>query len=263
MEYAILSVLNQTYQDWELLLINDGSTDKSLEICRRYESKDKRIRVLTDGVNKGLVARLNESVEASKGSYYARMDADDIMAVDRIEKQVKYLSTHPEVDVIGSSAILIDSKNIIRGSQNMSSIRDWFIHPSVMGKKEWFEVNRYAKWAVRIEDRELWTRTSGFSSFYNIPEPLLFYRAFGTQFSNQHISSDKRLRTIYRRYKEYGKPWSWYFKNIIFTYIKDIIFFICSLFRLNMIFIKIRKRKPIDNRLMLDESDLMKCIKFR
>ena len=86
LEYAIKSVINQTYTNWELILVDDGSTDDSLSIARSFN--DQRIKILSDGVNKGLVSRLNEIILNSRGSYIARMDADDIMHFERIEKQI-------------------------------------------------------------------------------------------------------------------------------------------------------------------------------
>ena len=113
---AIQSVVNQTFQDWELYLINDGSTDNSLAIMQEYALNDIRIKVIDDGQNKGLVTRLNQSIETAIGKYYARMDADDIMYVTRIEEQVRFLESHPDVDVLGTSIMIIDNENNIVGS---------------------------------------------------------------------------------------------------------------------------------------------------
>ena len=88
---AIKSILVQTYSHWELILIDDGSKDNSLKIADTYAAKDKRIRVISDGMNKKLPYRLNQITSEAKGDYIARMDADDVIAVDRIEKQVNFL----------------------------------------------------------------------------------------------------------------------------------------------------------------------------
>ena len=89
---AIQSVVNQTFQDWELYLINDGSTDNSLAIMQEYALNDIRIKVIDDGQNKGLVTRLNQSIETAIGKYYARMDADDIMFGADGNNQLRILS---------------------------------------------------------------------------------------------------------------------------------------------------------------------------
>ena len=84
--------------------------------------------------------------------YYARMDADDIMCINRIEEQVKFMEAHTEVDVCGSSIMTIDNKNKIIGSSYNEGKTDSFFHPTVMGRAQWFKDNRYADWALRAED---------------------------------------------------------------------------------------------------------------
>ena len=88
LRYAIQSCINQTYQNWELLLMCDGSTDKSDEIATDLSLQDSRIVLINDHKNLGLPARLNETINMARGEFYVRMDADDIMAVDRVETQV-------------------------------------------------------------------------------------------------------------------------------------------------------------------------------
>lgn len=163
---AIQSVVNQTFQNWKLYLINDGSTDGSLVIMEEYALRDARIKVIDDGQNKGLVTRLNQSVEIAVGKYYARMDADDIMYITRIEEQVTFLESHPDVDVLGTSIMIIDNNNDIVGSDMYTGEVNSFIHPTVMGKLEWFRSNPYCEWALRAEDMELWSRTASKSKFW-------------------------------------------------------------------------------------------------
>ncbi len=90
LEDAIKSVLAQTFQDWELILVDDGSTDRSLEIARSFV--DSQIRIISDGYNRRLPYRLNQIISEAKYDIIARMDADDLMAVDRLEKQIKVLN---------------------------------------------------------------------------------------------------------------------------------------------------------------------------
>ena len=113
LKYAVKSVLNQTYANWELILLNDGSTDNYEDIISEFE--DKRIRFINDGYQLGLPARLNQLSLIAHGEYYARMDADDIMHPQRIELQVEFLVKHPEIDVVGSYAYYIDKDNSILG----------------------------------------------------------------------------------------------------------------------------------------------------
>ena len=163
---AIQSVINQTYRDWTLYLINDGSSDNSLAIMHEYANRDCRIRIVNDGENKGLVARLNQSIALAETKYYARMDADDIMYVTRIEEQVRFLEEHPDVDVLGTSIMTIDDENKIVGSGFCEGQVNGFIHPTVMGHTTWFKSNPYSMWAVRAEDTELWMRTAAESKFW-------------------------------------------------------------------------------------------------
>lgn len=202
---AIQSVVNQTFQNWKLYLINDGSTDGSLVIMEEYALRDARIKVIDDGQNKGLVTRLNQSVEIAVGKYYARMDADDIMYITRIEEQVTFLESHPDVDVLGTSIMIIDNNNDIVGSDMYTGEVNSFIHPTVMGKLEWFRSNPYCEWALRAEDMELWSRTASKSKFWALNKPLLFYREFGVPIVKKYIQTQKTLLRICFRYKRYEK----------------------------------------------------------
>ena len=104
---AVESILGQTFADFEFLILDDGSTDDSLEILRRYADRDPRIR-LTSRPNKGLVASLNELIDQSRGEFIARMDGDDISLPERFQKQVDYLRAHPGCLLVGSRVRLID-----------------------------------------------------------------------------------------------------------------------------------------------------------
>lgn len=257
---AIQSVVNQTFQDWELYLINDGSTDNSLAIMQEYALNDIRIKVIDDGQNKGLVTRLNQSIEIAIGKYYARMDADDIMYVTRIEEQVKFLESHPDVDVLGTSIMIIDNNNNIMGSGMCSGRVNSFIHPTVMGKLEWFRANPYCEWALRAEDMELWSRTASKSKFWALNRPLLFYREFGIPVVRKYIQTQKTLLRIYFRYKKYEKSCFWFIKNSMYTIIKIIVYMVFALFGRTDILISKRRRIPLAETTCLSKEDLIKCI---
>ncbi|MGL4993842.1 MAG: glycosyltransferase family 2 protein [Bacteroidales bacterium] len=210
LHYAIKSVIDQSFKNWELFLINDGSNDESLNIMKRFEM-DPRITILNDGENRGLIYRLNQSVKLAKGKYYARMDADDIMDPERLLKQVEYMESHPECDVLGSSAYSIDSKNYVIGIKTSSNSR-WsrssllrgsaFIHPSVMGKREWFLSNPYDKDWERAEDYQLWLRTVEHSRFHNLEEPLLFYREVGIPTFGKYFKTQKTIMGLWSKRHE-------------------------------------------------------------
>ena len=260
LSYAILSVINQTYKNWELLLVDDGSTDGSFEIAKRFETLDKRIRVIRDGNNQGLAVRLNQSVQLANGEYYARMDGDDIMATNRIETQLNYLIEHPEVNVLGSSAMLINSKNDVVGSSDMSSVTTGFMHPTIMAKTEWFRKNPYAEWCRRSQDEELWLRTGATCVFRNLETPLLFYRELGTVSYKKYLGSQKARINIRRHYKTYGKSSVWMIRSIIPIYARIVLYALFSLLGKVDVLVSRRKRKELRLNLRLNEGDLKKCL---
>lgn len=164
---AIESILKQTYGDWELIVTIDESGVRSEElgerICEelgvRSEELNDKIQIIADGEHRGISARINQQVAMARGEYFARMDADDVMLPERLALQVKYLQEHPEVDVCGTGA------------------GEWtFIHPSVMGRTEWFREHPYRSECDGCEDWDLWTRTRKISTFGFLQEPLIIYR---------------------------------------------------------------------------------------
>jgi glycosyltransferase involved in cell wall biosynthesis len=180
---AIASIRRQSFADFEVLLLDDGSTDSSLEIAR--ESGDTRFRVFSDGQNLGLAKRLNQCSELANGRLLARMDADDIMHPRRLERQVAEMLAHPEIDVLGTDSWAIDPTGRLLGlfpSCDPSADpwvvvrRGLFIHPTVLGRTDWFQQHRYLESCIRAEDHELWTRCCSSSCFRVLHEPLLFYR---------------------------------------------------------------------------------------
>jgi len=258
---AIQSVLNQTYKNWVLYLINDGSTDGSLSVIQEFAAKDSRICVVNDGQNRGLIFRLNQSISLCKTKYYARMDADDIMCQSRIEEQVRFLEAHPDVDVCGTSIMTIDSDNNIIGSGLSEGKVSGFVHPTVMGKTSWFKANPYADWALRAEDFELWSRTAKYSNFYAIGKPLLFYREFGVPTFKKYYLSQKTIIKITSKYKLYSKPFSWFIRNSLSACAKILINAFFVIIKKEHILISMRKRTPIAPILALNERDLSAAIK--
>lgn len=181
LELAIRSVFSQTYKNWELILVDDGSTDNSLELCKKI--KDSRVKVLSDGKNKGRPHRRNQIIRLAKGKYIAWLDADDIMHPQRIEKQVSFMEEHLDIDAVASGAYLIDLNNKVVGLRvgKKPSVIDIFsrggyIHPTLFGKTTWFLENPYDEAFTIAEDRELLVRTSGIAKIDVIEEPLYFYR---------------------------------------------------------------------------------------
>lgn len=203
--FAIQSVLCQSYRNWELILVDDGSIDNSLEIAKRFANKDQRIRVICDGENKKLPYRLNQLIEESKGEFIARMDADDIMHPNRLKIQLKFLLKNPLIDLLSTGLVSIDGNNRLCGFRGVNSITTELstsfsfpiIHPTIMARREWYLRNLYSLDYPRAEDFELWCRTykKNDLKIAILPDLLLFYREFGT------ISIDKILRSYSDGYK--------------------------------------------------------------
>lgn len=208
---AIKSILAQSHQNFELILINDGSKDNSLEIAKDFAKQDSRIRVISDGVNKKLPARLNQIIREAKGDFIVRMDADDVMHPQRIEKQLSFLEDNKKYDLVSSGLISIDSQNTVKGFRCVSQLYDDFsnlshsypiVHPSVMARKSWYLRNQYSENYPRAEDFELWTRAITKKDFNMavLPDLLLYYREEGNLSIEKIINSYKDMQKIYSKY---------------------------------------------------------------
>lgn len=241
---AIESVIYQTYKDWSLILIDDGSIDGSLDIAKHYASIDERIRVYSDGCRKNLGARLNEVPFLVDSLYLARMDADDIMHPLRLEKQIDVLSRFPEIDVLGTNAYTIDDKDFVVGIRlNPINIEelvkvDSFIHPTIIAKTEWFRNNQYDVNANRIEDVELWFRTSQNNNFQILIEPLFFYREFGNRYYSKYLLAQKSKEYIETKYPK-NRFWNSFFK---LNYCKFLLYYVFNIFKSEAFFINRRNQ---------------------
>ncbi|HEY9783691.1 MAG TPA: glycosyltransferase family 2 protein, partial [Leptolyngbyaceae cyanobacterium] len=189
---AINSVLNQTYSNWELILIDDGSKDRTLSVAKSFN--DSRIKVISDGLNLKLPHRLNQIIAISKGKYFARMDGDDVSYPDRLQTQVEYLENYPNVDILGTQILIFDDDGNPRGKSALTQshqeicCRPWagfsLAHPTWMGKLEWFSAHKYREEAIRMEDYELLLRTYKTSRFACLPQILLGYRVASLSLKN-------------------------------------------------------------------------------
>lgn len=184
---AIDSILNQTCVDFELLIFDDGSTDKSWEIISQYAKIDKRIVPFRSETNSGYVVHLNNGVMRAVGDFIARMDSDDIALPDRLALQLDFLRSNPNVGVVGTSSIQIDE----RGRELRVSLRNdaskallWqsfftnpLAHPTVMFRKSVVVgAGLYDARKIPSEDYDLWVRVLRVSLLANLQTPLLKYR---------------------------------------------------------------------------------------
>lgn len=207
---AIRSVFAQTFSDWELILVDDGSCDGSLETARTVD--DPRVKVVSDGLNRGLPHRLNQIATLASGKYIARMDSDDMMHPDRIARQVEYMEANPHFDVVGTTTYTIDGESKPIGirstapaaSDAASVLRGAiFIHPSITGHKDWFLSNPYDEAFMGSEDYELWCRTCRISSFGKLQMPLLYYREnvrSAKSYLKHYLKALQYQRAILRNY---------------------------------------------------------------
>ncbi len=182
---AVVSIVRQTFQDWELLIIDDGSTDNALQHIA--DIRDDRIRVLRDGKNRGLAARLNECIALARGRYFARMDQDDVCYPERFSRQVQALNADDTLDVVAVRAVTIAEDNqltgLFPGRRRHAEIcaRPWmgfyFPHPTWMGRIEWFRNYQYAEPGPYFcEDQELLLRSYRTSKLATLDEILFAYR---------------------------------------------------------------------------------------
>jgi len=205
---AIDSILNQTFTDFEFLIINDGSTDRSVEIIESYE--DPRIRLINNEKNLKLIASLNKGISLARGKYIARMDCDDVSMPDRLEKEVDFLEKSLDYGLVGTYYTVIDGEgkdqyNVSYPSSNeliklFLSLNCPLAHGSIMGRTELFKQNLYgSEESYAVEDYELWTRMSKVTKIHNIPEYLFKYRIYGESFS------DTKTQLMYNQTLEISK----------------------------------------------------------
>jgi len=201
---AIASVLKQSFTDFELLIVNDGSTDNTLKIINSFS--DPRIIVIHQE-NKGIVSALNNGLQHARAAYIARFDADDICYPDRLKIQYNFITAHPEYHIIGSAADYIDAEgNYIftqhPGAHLYEEIQDLhpsvcpFIHPCVFYRKDAIVNNGgYNEHAYTFEDHFLWATILKKEKACNLSQPLIRYRL-----NPESITIDEKWRT--RRFRE-------------------------------------------------------------
>jgi len=200
---AIVSILSQTLQDFEFLIIDDGSSDSTLNIIQSYADKDKRIKFWKRD-NRGIVYTLNELVALSSGEYIARMDADDISHPDRLEKQLSEMRKNPQCVILGSWIELIGDKNGIwhyRKTHEETVGLSFFgraclSHPSLMLKKGLLEKIKYRPEYEYIEDLDFLLNAinSELGEIYALPEVLLDYRVYDSSVCGSKKEMQRNLR---------------------------------------------------------------------
>lgn len=199
LETAIASIQHQSHQNLEIIVIDDGSTDSSSMICKEMAKDDPRIHCLKNENNEGLIFTLNKGISLAKGNYIARMDADDLSHPERIERQLNFLMEHPEIDVLGTDAEVIDQNNNriksaskIYYSSNTLNFSTYFaqplIHGSILAKTEVLRKHKYSTDFLHCEDYELWLRLlSKGHKIANLNAVLYQYRINSESVSNKNV----------------------------------------------------------------------------
>ena len=222
---AIDSIINQTYQNWEFVICDDGSSDKSFEIVKQYADSDNRFVVIQNDTNLGLNKTLNKCLKYATGEYIARMDGDDISLPDRFEKELTFLCSHPEYAIVSCPMILFDEQgdysfgyaiesptkeDVVCGSPICHA-------PVMMQKAALLAVNGYSEdsYTQRVEDVDLWIRLycAGYKA-YNLPEQLYKMRNGRDAFSRRKYKY--RINSVNVRHKgckALNLPIRYYFKS--------------------------------------------------
>lgn len=208
---SIESILCQDYSNFEFIIINDGSTDSSLKILNEYKEKDKRIIILDNIKNKGLIYSLNKGIENSKGKYIARMDSDDFSRKTRLSEQVKFMEKNTEIAMCGTAAtFFLDKVGFIR--KNVYCIENYegikaasifdcsFVHPSVIMRSSILKENnfRYNENFKYAEDFRLWAEIMPKYKVSNINKPLVKYRIVKNSITRKANKDMKQREEVFK-----------------------------------------------------------------
>ena len=193
---ALESILGQTFTDFQFLIIDDGSTDASMSILRRYARHDSRVCIVSRE-NRGLVATLNEGLDISRSEFVARMDADDVALPHRLEHQVMHMEVHEDIVCLGGYYQLIDRRGRLLTTmtpptdhegieKEMLAGHTPICHPSAMMRRAAAaRVGGYDPQMMLAEDLDLWLRLGEIGKLANLPIPIVRYRLHGNSLSEQ------------------------------------------------------------------------------
>ncbi|MDR1327193.1 MAG: glycosyltransferase [Heliobacteriaceae bacterium] len=212
---AIESILNQTFSDFEFIIINDGSTDNTAGVIKSF--KDERIVFVDSLKNIGMISALNKALDSARGEYIARMDADDISLPERFARQLEFMDTNPDVGVLGAQMQTFGLKNWISNYPEQVSYFDLVCsccmsHPTAMFRSSVFNKYnlRYAHGYEAAEDYEFWSRIIRDTKICNLPEVLLKYRWHGNNISVEkkelQQEADRRIKNNMLEFLT-NEPW--------------------------------------------------------
>lgn len=225
---AVRSIFAQTYTDWELFLIDDGSTDNSLKLVQKIA--DPRVKIISDGKNKRLAGRLNEVPNFASYDFILRMDADDMIFPTKIERQLSVFNEYPDLDIVTTGVYSVTNDLKIQGVRGMDyylpefddiiSRRKGVVHAAMMVKKSWYTRNKYDETLKIAQDLDLWIRASKSKDFKikSINEYLYIYREEGNVTKDKLLRAYSNERAMIRKYAICNK-----FKLITKSYLKSLV----------------------------------------
>jgi glycosyltransferase involved in cell wall biosynthesis len=223
---SIASILKQTFDNFELIIINDGSTDSTIHII--YSFQDKRIRVINKEENEGYVKALNEGLKIANGEFIARLDADDSSHPDRLQKQVQFLEYNKEYGLVGSYVIDFEGNPILNSFLDSVQLKleflfkNPFVHSSIMFRKELIRLYefKYDELLTYAEDYKLWFEISKVSELAIIPDVLTKYRKHESQVSYKFKETQKK------RFQQINTEiWEHYLGRVLNDIEKDILIY--------------------------------------
>ena len=219
---CMLSVLKQTYQDFEFIIVDDASTDGSAEIMREFADSDKRIKIITNQKNLGLTKSLNVGLKKSRYDLIARVDGDDFWAKDKLEKQLDFLTRHKDYGIVGTNIITI---NTINNNEAKLALPEGdelirkrllkttpFVHSSIMFRKN-IVPEGYNEKYLTSQDYDLYMRILLKSKGYNLQDYFTHRSIYGRSSISYKKWKTQRLNRIRMRYVTFK-----YFKHTIFDY---------------------------------------------
>lgn len=235
---CIESLRSQSLENIEILIIDDGSTDRTREILNDFLKIDTRIKVFTNENNQGLTRNLNALIKKAKGKFIARMDADDVCQERRLEKQMEFLESNNDISVVGSNCLIFDENDIQKGERIMPETNEEIVkkllffnclnHPTVMLRSQVLKENLYDETFRTSQDWELWLRLS-LKNFkmYNIQEPLLKYRVESDYLRKRKASYRLNELSIKSKHKKNYPLYKWIIAcmpTLILIAIPDFVF---------------------------------------
>lgn len=263
---SIKSVLNQSFEDFELILLDDGSSDESLAIALSFS--DPRIRIVSDGENHGLPTRLNQLIDLSKGEYICRMDADDLISQTKIAQQVAMLDNDSTINLVSTGICSITDNNEVVGYRvpAIDKNTNWSVsdtifghsgiaHATILARNTWYQRNRYNPEAKLMEDYQLWIDASIKNDLAvgYLKSPVYFYR------EESSVSSKKAILAYKNQFKLVFNAYFYHLtvmqklKFSVLTLIKMSVVSLLNIFKNLTLLQSIRNKQTTQDESMINE----------